>query len=95
MAKLELYVWQDCAYCRRAREVLARNGVDLSGADYVEHDITGDPIARVALQERMCSMVPVVAPQLFVNDELVGCCSDLLDLELQGRLVEVLNGAKV
>ncbi len=92
MAKLELYVWANCPYCNRAREVLARNGVDLKSEDYCEHDITNNEPARRALQERMGSKETVVAPQLFVNDELVGCCSDLLDLELEGKLTERLQG---
>ena len=95
MAKLELYVWKDCAYCNRAREVLERNGVNLNSPDYEEHDITGNPEARLALQKRMASAETVVAPQLFVDDELVGCCSDLLDLELEGTLAARLSGEKV
>lgn len=86
MAKLELYVWDDCAYCKRAREVLERNGVDLSSPDYIEHDITGNPEARKALQTRLGIKEAAMAPQLFVDDKIVGCCADLLDLERSGEI---------
>ncbi|MBQ7568618.1 glutaredoxin family protein [bacterium] len=92
MSKIELYVWDDCAYCRRAREVLARNGANKPDHEYIEHDITRNPEARLALQQRMESETPAMAPQVFVNDRLLGCCADLLDLELAGRLVARLNG---
>ena len=92
MATIEMYVWDDCAYCRRAREVLARSGVDLASSDYIEHDITRNPQARQALQVRMGADKPVVAPQVFVNGSLLGCCADLLDLEAAGKLHSRLNG---
>ena len=92
MAKIEMYVWDDCAYCKRAREVLARSGVDLGGSDYIEHDITRNPQARKALQERMGEEKPVVAPQVFVNGSWLGCCADLLELEAAGKLRSRLDG---
>lgn len=92
MAKIEMYVWDDCAYCRRAREVLERSGVDMNGSDYSEHDITRNPQARKALQERMGEDNPVVAPQVFVNGRWLGCCADLLDLEESGKLAARLEG---
>lgn len=92
MAKIEMYVWDDCAYCKRAREVLARNGVDMTGPDYIEHDITQNKEGREALRVRMGVTSTVVAPQVFINDRYLGCCADLLDLELDGKIAARLNG---
>lgn len=91
MAKIEMYVWDDCPYCKRAREILARNGVDMNGPDYEEHDITNNPKARQEMEDRMEAISAAVAPQVFVDDILVGCCADLLDLEIEGRLAARLG----
>lgn len=93
MAKIEMYVWDDCAYCRRAKEVLVRNGINISdSSEYIEHDITRNPQARVALQARIGADNPVTAPQVFVNNNYLGCCADLIDFEAAGTLAVKLMG---
>ncbi|MEC7382309.1 MAG: glutaredoxin domain-containing protein, partial [Cyanobacteriota bacterium] len=47
MAKVEIYTWQSCPFCLRAKALLDRKGVS-----YQEHAIDGDQAARAAMASR-------------------------------------------
>ena len=85
MAKIEIYTWNTCPFCKRAKALL-----DSKGVEYTEYDITGDEDARAKMKERTGG--PKSVPQIFVNDNLIGGCDDLHELEDQGKLDDVLQG---
>ena len=84
MAKIEIYTWSTCPYCRRAKELLNSKGVE-----YTEHDISGDDAARAKMVERTGG--PKSVPQIFVNDTLIGGCDDIHALDKQGKLDEIIE----
>ena len=47
MAKVEIYTWQTCPFCVRAKGLLDRKGVS-----YTEHSVDGDEPARDAMAAR-------------------------------------------
>lgn len=79
MAKVEIYTWNTCPYCRRAKDLL-----DAKDVDYTEYDITGDEEAREKMVERTGG--PRTVPQIFVNGKRVGGSDDLIALEEAGKL---------
>jgi len=81
--KVEIYTRINCVYCRRAKELLC-----IKGVDFVEHDITNDLL--LAAEMRLRSQREAV-PQIFVNDVLIGGCSELFDLDERGRLDRMLG----
>ena len=81
--KVEIYTRSDCAYCRRAKELLR-----IKGVDFVEHDITNDLL--LAAEMRLRSQRQDV-PGIFVNDVPIGGCSELFDLDERGRLDGMLG----
>lgn len=81
--KVEIYTRSNCAYCRRARELLR-----IKGVDFVEHDITNDLL--LAAEMRLRSQQHDV-PAIFVNDVLIGGCSELFDLDERGQLDRMLG----
>lgn len=83
MAKVEVYYWTTCPYCKRARALLESKGVD-----YVHHDITGDDAARQKMIERTGG--PKSVPQIFINDQHIGGCDDLHALDDKGELDPLL-----
>lgn len=83
MAKVEIYYWTTCPYCRRALSLL-----DSKGVDYTGYDITGDEAARDKMVERTAG--PRTVPQIFIDDKLVGGCDDLHALENKGELDKLL-----
>ena len=84
MASVEIYTWSTCPFCIRAKALLDRKGVQ-----YVEHCIDGDNAARAKMVERTGG--PRSLPQIFADDKYVGDCSEIYELDAQGRLDPILN----
>lgn len=83
MAKVEIYTWAHCPYCRRAKELL-----DAKDVDYTEYKIDGDDDAREKMAKRANGRRTL--PQIFINDTGIGGCDDIHLLESQGKLDEML-----
>ena len=84
MAKVEIYTWQTCPYCVRAKALLDRKGVS-----YTEHSLDGDEPARDAMAARCDGRRSV--PQVFIDDRHIGGCDDLNTLERAGKLDPLLQ----
>ncbi|MBF2048237.1 MAG: glutaredoxin 3 [Leptolyngbya sp. IPPAS B-1204] len=82
-AKVEIYTWQTCPYCIRAKMLLRWKGVN-----FTEYKIDGDGAARVKMAERANGRRTV--PQIFINGQHVGGCDDLYALDRQGKLDPLL-----
>jgi len=82
-ANVEIYTWQICPYCIRAKLLLWWKGVN-----YTEYKIDGDEAARAAMAERAHGRRSV--PQIFVNQQHLGGCDDLYQLDQQGQLDAIL-----
>ena len=83
MAKVEIYYWTTCPYCKRARALLDKKGVEYTG-----YDITGDEAARAKMVERTGG--PKSVPQIFIDDKHIGGCDDLHALDAGGELDPLL-----
>ncbi len=86
LAKVEIYTWQTCPYCIRAKMLLKWKGVQ-----FTEYKIDGDGAARVRMAERANGRRTL--PQIFVNDQHIGGCDDLYALDRQGQLDPLLAQA--
>lgn len=84
MAKVEIYTWQTCPFCIRAKQLLERKGIN-----FVEYQIDGDDQARAKMIERADGRRSL--PQIFIDDQGIGGCDDLHSLESQGKLDQLLN----
>lgn len=82
-ANVEIYTWQTCPYCIRAKLLLWWKGVR-----YTEYKIDGDNAARNRMAERANGGRSV--PQIFINDRHVGGCDDLYALDARGQLDPLL-----
>jgi glutaredoxin 3 len=82
-ANVEIYTWQTCPYCIRAKLLLWWKGVN-----FTEYKIDGDGAARVRMAERANGRRTV--PQIFINHQHVGGCDDLYVLDRQGQLDPLL-----
>ncbi|MGF1478461.1 MAG: glutaredoxin 3 [Cyanophyceae cyanobacterium] len=83
-AKVEIYTWSRCPYCIRAKSLLKEKGVD-----YIEYCIDGDEGAREQMATRAHGRRSL--PQIFIDDEHIGGCDDLYDLEFSDRLDPLLQ----
>lgn len=82
-ANVEIYTWQTCPYCIRAKMLLRWKGVN-----YTEYKIDGDGAARVRMAERANGRRTV--PQIFINNQHIGGCDDLYALDTKGQLDPLL-----
>ncbi len=84
MAKVEIYTWQSCPFCIRAKSLLNHKGID-----FIEHSIDGDQSAREEMTKRANGRRTV--PQIFIDDEGIGGCDDLYGLENEHKLNDLLG----
>jgi glutaredoxin 3 len=82
-ANVEIYTWQTCPYCIRAKMLLKWKGVK-----FTEYKIDGDETARGKMAER--SQGKRSLPQIFVNQQHIGGCDDLYALDGKGQLDPLL-----
>jgi glutaredoxin 3 len=82
-ANVELYSWQTCPYCIRAKLLLRWKGVS-----FTDHKIDGDESARTQMADRSNGRRSV--PQIFINGQHVGGCDDLYSLDEQNKLDALL-----
>jgi len=74
-----------CPYCQDAKALLKRKGVD-----FTEIEAGMDPTKRREMMDRSGRST---FPQIFVGDQHIGGCDDMMALERAGRLDPLLNAA--
>jgi glutaredoxin 3 len=82
-AQVEIYTWQTCPYCIRAKMLL-----QWKGAKFTEYKIDGNGAARLKMAERANGRRTV--PQIFINNRHIGGCDDLYALDREGKLDPLL-----
>jgi glutaredoxin 3 len=83
VATVEIYTKTFCGYCWRARDLLESKGVEL-----IEYAVDGGGPKRQEMIQRANGRTTV--PQIFIDGRHIGGCSDLFELERDGRLSELL-----
>ncbi len=82
--KVEIYTKITCGFCHRAKHLL-----DSKGVDFIDYDITmGGEKAR-EMRERKPDAYTV--PQIFIDNQPIGGCDDLFNLERDGKLDALLG----
>ena len=84
MSKVEIYTWQYCPFCIRAKSLLEKKNVN-----FTEYKIDGDEDARTLMIERADGRRTL--PQIFIDNEGIGGCDDLYALENENKLDALLN----
>ena len=85
MAKVEIYTRPMCGFCYQAKKLL-----DNKGVSYSEYNIWAEAGRKDEMLSR--SNGGQTVPQIFIDDEHVGGCTDLMALEQQGALDRKLEG---
>lgn len=82
-ANVEIYTWATCPFCIRAKLLLWWKGVK-----YQEYKIDGDAEARNRMADRANGGRTV--PQIFINNQHLGGCDELYQLDRKGQLDPLL-----
>ena len=83
MANVTIYSRDYCPYCVRAKALL-----DQKQVSYTEISIDKQPEKRVEMIER--SKGGMTVPQIFINDQVIGGCDELMALEYNKELDALL-----
>ena len=84
MSKVEIYTWQYCPFCIRAKSLLNKKNIN-----FIEYKIDGDEDARALMTERADGRSTL--PQIFIDNEGIGGCEDLYTLENENKLEALLH----
>ena len=83
MPPIVVYTTPYCFYCRSAKALLRRKGVE-----FTEIDVAGAPERRAEMVERANGLTTV--PQIFIGSDHVGGCDELHALDGAGKLDSLL-----
>ena len=83
MKKVEIYTWQYCPFCIRAKSLLNKKNID-----FIEYKIDGDESAREEMSKRANGKRSL--PQIFIDNSSIGGCDDLYSLDEENKLDSLL-----
>ena len=86
MAKVEIYTSIMCPYCNRAVGLLQSKNIS-----FEQIDVSMSCALRQTMRGRAGGRTSV--PQIFIDDEHIGGCDDLMALESAGHLDAMLTGS--
>tara|TARA_Y100000589_G_scaffold149194_1_gene142444 strand:- start:15 stop:269 length:255 start_codon:yes stop_codon:yes gene_type:complete len=84
MSKVEIYTWETCPFCIRAKSLLNKKNIT-----YKEYKIDGDQEAREKMAKRANGSRTL--PQIFINDICIGGCDDLYELDSLNKLDALID----
>ena len=83
MPKIKIYSKSSCPACIMAKEILNKKG-----AMFEEIILDNKP---EELQQLIATTGMRTVPQIFINNELIGGCSDLMQLDKEKKLDSLLQ----
>ena len=86
MAKVEIYTSIMCPYCSHAVRLLQSKNVN-----FEQIDVSMSSSLRQSMRVRAGGHTSV--PQIFIDNEHIGGCNDLMALEFAGRLDALIKKA--
>ena len=81
--QIEIYTKTHCPYCQRAKELL-----QIKGVSFIEYDVTEDPVKSKEMVQRSKRQT---VPEIFINNRLIGGCTELFELDETGELDRLLQ----
>ena len=84
MKKVEIYTWQYCPFCIRAKSLLKKKNIE-----FIEYKIDGDESAREKMSQRANGKRSL--PQIFIDNNSIGGCDDLYSLEEDNKLDSLIG----
>ena len=85
MPPVLIYTRPYCGFCARALALLQKKGVDYTEID----DASFDPEKRKEMLQR--SGGKATFPQIFIGDQHIGGCDEMMALEFAGKLDPLLQ----
>ncbi len=84
MTKIEIYTRDMCGFCARAKKLLKNKNIK-----FEEYNIWQEDKRKPEMIKRANGATSV--PQIFINNDHIGGCDDLMALEKAGNLDKLLQ----
>ena len=84
MPAIDIYTRPGCGYCHRALSLLQKKGVVFN-----EIEAGSDPAKRQEMIQRAGGRATY--PQIFIGDQHIGGCDEMMTLEFNGKLDPLLK----
>ena len=84
--KIVIYTMRYCGYCQRAKRLLEHKG-----AKFTEVSVDANLELRRQLIDASGQRT---VPQIWINNQHIGGCTDLINLDVSGKLDEMLQALK-
>ncbi len=84
MAKVEIYTRPMCGFCFQAKKLLTKKNVS-----FEEYNIWEEKGKKEEMEQRSPGAMTV--PQIFIDDKGIGGCTELMELERNGKLDALLG----
>lgn len=81
--KIIIYTKDYCPYCVKAKNLFKKKGLE-----FEEVDVSSDEIKEEMIKKANGRMT---VPQIFVNENHIGGCDDLYELDRQGKFDSMLT----
>ena len=88
MAKVEIYTSPMCSHCTRAVRLLQSKNIS-----FEQIDVSINSALRQSMRGRAGGLTSV--PQIFIDDEHIGGCDELMALQFAGHLDALLDRIKL
>ena len=82
MKQVRLFTKSYCPYCKKAKELLNEAGIPFEDTDVLEHPEIQEELIEQTGQDTV--------PYVFVEDRLIGGCSDLQALMDSGKFSKLI-----
>ena len=81
-ANITMYTTRSCPYCIIARQILNKKNID-----FTDIAVDGKPELRQEMREKSLRRT---VPQIWINQEHIGGCTELMALNASGELEDML-----
>lgn len=75
---IKIYTKGYCSYCYAAKNLLVKRGLE-----FEEIPVSGDAVAEQRMRELSGR---TTVPQIFINDRPIGGYTELVELDMEGKL---------
>ena len=83
MSQVVIYTSNTCPYCITAKQLLTRKNQPFTEINIEQNSALADEMIQKSNRRTV--------PQIFINDQHIGGCDDLLALDRSGQLDKLLN----
>ena len=81
-----MYCTKACPYCQKAEQLLRKRGIRF---EKIRVDLSQGKLREMLKRSKRNTV-----PQIFINDQHIGGCDELMRLDKSGKLAKLINSSQ-